>query len=316
MKITTYINAANTKTSSVNVPKNFLRKVNSETESPAANDRFDSFTIVGMDEKNKKGAYIKELDTKTAELVRSLSGVPDEDKTELALGSYTDMQMSLHYMKELTEFKIEYFKDMSDKKAYYSGLLDSGCIAGEGGGQYKFSDYAEGDHIDRSKVTAQLDKVQKCIDSLCGNYIKEESEPEPQSLPPRVLGYITYDDLYRGAERMFRSASTIFCGVTGISDSALKMEQGEFYFDMEGVTEENYLEKANDLLNAITDRSKKLEDIMSEFSYNQRHQADKLKERLETAEKWQKEKEDSIAKMIARYDEYLYKLKSNGGIKP
>lgn len=276
-----------------------------------SNRRFDTFTMTGTEGKRDRSNNAKKLDEKTAELVRSLSDMSAEDKTKLAFDSYIDMQKSLHYMKEITEFQIEYFKDMSDKKAYYTGLLDSECIVGEGGGQYKFSDYAEGDHIDRSKVTAQLDKVQKCINSLCGNYVEEEPEP----LPLHVLGYITYDDLYRGAERMFISASTVFCSVTGISDSALEMEQGEFYFDTEGVTEENYLEKANDLLNAITDRSKKLEDIVSDFSCNQRHQADKLKEHLETAEKRQKEKDDSIAEMIARYDEYLYKINSNGGIK-
>lgn len=293
--------------------KGALRFAQSSNTAVDSNRRFDTFTMTGIERKKDGDRNAKNLDEKTAELVRSLSDMSAEDKTKLAFDSYIDMQKSLHYMKEMIEGQIEYFKDMSDKRAYYSGLLDSECIMGEGGGQYKFSDYAEGEHIDRSKVTAQLDKVQKCIDSLCGNNVKEKSEAEP--LPPHVLGYITYDDLYRAAERGFRSASEVFCGVTGVSDSALEMERGEFYFDTEGVTEENYLEKANDLLNAITDRSKKLEDIMSEFSYNQRHQADKLKERLETAEMWQKEKDDSIAEMIARYEEYLYKVNSNGEIK-
>lgn len=104
--------------------------------------------------------------------------------------------------------------------------------------------------------------------------------------------------------------------MTGISNSALEIEHGEHYFDKEGVNEENFLEKANTLLNAITDRSKRLGDIMSEYSYNQRHLEDKLKECLESAEKQEEKKDASIAKMIAQYDEYLYKAYGKFKVKP
>lgn len=133
-----------------------------------------------------------------------------------------------------------------------------------------------------------MNKVQKGLDSWCREVSDEEIAALP--LPEHVTGYITYRNVYFRDEAMFKTGAVVFSGVTGISDSALEIESGELYFSKEGVNEENFLDKANSLLNAITDRSKKLEDIMSEYSYNQHHLMDKLKERLESADRLEKRK--------------------------
>lgn len=293
--------------------KSTLKFAQSSNTAVDSNRRFDTFTMTGVEGKKDGDHNAKMLDEKTAELVRSLSLMCKDDETELAFAAYVDMQRALGCMKELTEDGISYFTELTEKKVYYNSLLDSQCFVGEGGGQYRFSDYAEGEHVDRSKVTAQLDKVQKCIDSMCGNYAEEKPSSEP--LPPHVLGYITYDDLYEAAESLFKCASQDFCGVTGISNSALEMEKGEFHFDTEGVTEENFLEKANDLLNSINERSEKLKDVMTEYLYSKNHKLDKLQTRLELAEERQADKEAVIEKMTEKYDKLLLDIDSDVEIK-
>lgn len=291
---------------SANTTKNASKTDQKDNIVFTSNRRFDIFTMSGTTGKTDDSDNVKKLDAKTAELVRSLSALSAEDKTELAFDSYLDMQKSLHYIKDMVEFQAECFKDLRDKKAYYTDLLNSNCIVEEERGKYKFSDYSQGSMINSDDVYNALQKTQKSLDSLCGKAKEEDTEPKP--LPEHVVDYITYEEQYNRAEMMFRSAATVFSAVTGISDSALEIESGELYFDKEGVNEENFLEKANSLLNAITDRSKKLGDIMSEYSYNHRHLMDKLKERLELAEKQEEKKDVSIAKMIAQYDEYLNKV--------
>ncbi len=306
-------NTFNIHTSSANTAKK-CSKADQKANAFTANRRFDAFTMTGITEKEDNTNNINALDAKTAELVRSLSALSAEDKTELAFDSYLDMQKSLHHIKDMVEFQAECFKDLRDKKAYYTDLLNSNCIVEEERGKYKFSDYNQGSMINSDDVYNALNKVQKSLDSLCGKAKEENTVPKP--LPEHVVGYITYEEQYNRAEMMFRSASTVFSAVTGISNSALEIELGELYFDKEGVNEENFLEKANTLLNAITDRSKRLGDIMSEYSYNQRHLEDKLKERLESAEKQEEKKDASVAKMISQYDEYLYKAYGKFKVKP
>lgn len=311
------IGAFNPNTLFANTAKNASKADQKDGIVFTPNRRFDSFTMIGTEEKGKSSDEFKELDAKTAELVRSLSMLSSEDKAELAFDSYLDMQKSLFYMKDMVKFQVECFNDLSDKKAYYTDLLNSGCTVGEGGGKYKFSGCTVGERgssINADDVQKALHKVQQSLDSFCGNFKEEDIAPQP--LPEHVLGYITYEQLYLGAERIFRSAATVFSAVTGISDSALELEPGELYFDKEGVNEENFLEKANTLLNAITDRSKKLGDIWSEYSYTHRHLMDKLKERLESAERLEEKKGTSIAKMIAQYDEYLFKAYGKFKVMP
>lgn len=292
----------------------------SKTAAATTSSRFDTFTLVGADkecdksENSQNTAEAKELDAKTKELVKSLSALSAEDKQELAFDSYLDMQQSLLYMKDMIYFQADYFKELKDKKAYYTDLIDSNGIIGEGGGQFKFLGKKEGEIVDIDDVYNALNRVQKSIDTFCGKIPPEI--PNPNSYSEHVTGYITYEMLYDGAERMFKSASAVFSAATGITDDALKMEQGEFYFDKEGVDEDNFLEKADNLLNTIKDRSKKLGDIWSEYSYAHCRQMEKLHDRINTAEKSEEKKDASIAKMIAEYDRYLYKALGKNNLKP
>lgn len=300
----------NTNTFNINAPSANTAKKCSKADQKAnvvftPNHRFDAFTMTGITEKEDNANNINSLDAKTTELVRSLSALSAEDKTELAWDSYLDMQKSLHYIKDMVEIQAERFKDLRDKKAYYTDLLNSNCIVEEERGKYSFSDYNQGSMINSDDVYNALNKVQKSIDLLCGK--AKEEDAEPKVLPEHVVGYTTYEEQYRGAERVFKSAANVFSAVTGISDTVLEIEHGELYFDKEDVNEENFLDKANTLFNAITDRSKRLGDIMSEYSYNQRHLMDRLKERLEAAEEREEKKDISISEMILQYDKYLHK---------
>lgn len=272
------------------------------------NRRFDSFTMSGTNSKKDNSDDFKELDARKAELVRSLSMLSAEEKLEFAYDSYLDMQKSLYHIKDLVEIQVEMFSELKDKKAYYTDLIDSDCTVGEGGGKYKFLGYEEGSSIEAADVHSVLQKVQRSLDLLCGKIDEEDLVPNP--LPEHVTGFITYEDEYYITEMSFRSASTVFSAVTGISDSALQLEPKELYFNKESVNEENFLEKANSLIDTITNRSKKLGDIMSEYSYNHRHLMDKLQDRLDSAERLEEIKGTSISKMIAKYNQCLFKAYS------
>ena len=93
------------------------------------------------------------------------------------------------------------------------------------------------------------------------------------------------------------------------------MEKGEFNFNTEGVTEENFLEKANDLLNSINERSEKLKDVMTEYLFSKNHKLDKLQARLEAAEERQADKEAVIEKMAEKYDKLLLDIDPDVEIK-
>lgn len=299
------INHVNTKRNLGVIPKSSFSKVNSETAGPVSNGRFDSFTIVGTDENYKNGADIKELDSKTAELVRNMSKFSDEEKSEIAYGAYLEMAKVISGMKQAIEYDITCFSEFKDEKAYYTDLLNSGGKIGEGGGRYKFGGNVAGDVVESEDIENALSEVQNSIDSWCGKNSDERSMP--RQLPEGVYGIFTPEVGYRIVEKIFRREAEVFSAATGISDSALELKDNEFFFSKEDVNEENFLEKANTLLNAVTDRYKKLGDIMSEYSYNHRHLMDRLKERLETAEEREEKKDISISEMILQYDKYLHK---------
>lgn len=271
------INPVNTKSSLSNIPKSPLHKVNSETVSSASKGRFDSFTLVGTDEKYENGADIKELGSKTAELVRNMSGFSDEEKAEIAFGSYLEMAKAINGMKQAIEYDITCFSEYKDEKAYYTDLLNNGGVIGDGGGRYKFGGNAAGDVVQTEDIQNALSGVQSHIDAWCGKNTAEKSYP--RQMPDGVYGIFTPEVGYRIAEKVFRLSADVFSAATGINGSALDLKDNEFFFSKEGVTEENFLEKANTILGAVKGRIKQLGDIWSEYSYNNRHFTDKIKER-------------------------------------
>lgn len=271
------INPINTKSSLSNIPKSPLHKVNSETVSSASKGRFDSFTLVGTDEKYENGADIKELGSKTAELVRNMSGFSDEEKSEIAFGSYLEMAKAINGMKQAIEYDITCFSEYKDEKAYYTDLLNNGGVIGDDGGRYKFGGNAAGDVVQTEDIQNALSGVQSHIDAWCGKNTAEKSYP--RQMPDGVYGIFTPEVGYRIAEKVFRLSADVFSAATGINGSALDLKDNEFFFSKEGVTEENFLEKANTILGAVKGRIKQLGDIWSEYSYNNRHFTDKIKER-------------------------------------
>lgn len=271
------INPVNTKSSLSNIPKSPLHKVNSETVGSASKGRFDSFTLVGTDEKYENGADIKELGSRTAELVRNMSRFSDEEKAEIAFGSYLEMAKAINGMKQAIEYDITCFSEYKDEKAYYTDLLNNGGVIGDGGGRYKFGGNAAGDVVQTEDIQNALSEVQSHIDAWCGKNTAEKSYP--RQMPDGVYGIFTPEVGYRIAEKVFRLSADVFSAATGINGSALDLKDNEFFFSKEGVTEENFLEKANTILGAVKGRIKQLGDIWSEYSYNNRHFTDKIKER-------------------------------------
>lgn len=304
------INSPNIKAVSSSTARNAVHGAGSLKVS-SSKGRFDTFNLVGADEKYINGADVKSLDFKAAELVRNMSKLSEEEKAELAYGSYLEMAKAIGGMKEAIEYDITCFSEYKEEKAYYTNLLKNGGKIGEGGGQYKFGGNVKGDTVKTDDIKAALSEVQSHIDAWCGK--KEAEKPEIRQLPEGVYGIFTHEVGYRIAEKVFRLSANVFSAATGINDSALDLKDNEFFFGKDGVTEENFLEKANTMLSAVKGRIKQLGNIMSEYSHNNRYLTDRVKERHKDriGEMFDSEYRDlgksDMHQITEKYGDYLFK---------
>ncbi len=236
-----------------------------------------------------------------------MSRFSDEEKAEIAFGSYLEMAKAINGMKQAIEYDITCSSEYKDEKAYYTDLLNNGGVIGEGGGRYKFGSNVVGDVAEIEDIQNALSEVQSHIDAWCGKNAAEKSYP--RQMPDGVYGIFTPEVGYRIVEKVFRLSADIFSAATGINDSALDLKDNEFFFSKEGVTEENFLEKANSLLDSVKNRIKQLGDIWSEYSYNTRHLTDKTKDRLKVS--WEVRENISMNNIVKEYREYVCKSLCN-----
>lgn len=246
MKISNNISAANTILSSVN-NRQAVSSFAEKNGRVKPDGRFDSFVMTGT-EKNVNGQNsAKKLNTEQQELLRNLDNLSEDEKETAAVCSYIDMQRCCKSAADRQETDIAMFKSLQEQKSYYNELLEKDGVISDKGGKYDFAGVKAGMAVDKSSIKQALADVQKKIGYL--------TQPPTENTK-----------MYELTDSIYRSAAQTFKTVTGIEDSALELDDDSLCKVREGLTEENYLQKAEENLNSIKNRSKQLGKIFSDYA--------------------------------------------------
>ncbi|MCM1487951.1 MAG: hypothetical protein NC203_06270 [Firmicutes bacterium] len=264
MKITTVINAQG-----LNPASGIGRKASPGSSRSAPNTaaadqsrRFDTFTMIGTEKSEKSEKPAENLSAAKEKLIRDLSTVSDEDKADIALGSYLDMIISLDSSKAYAQKHVNMYNRFKDQLAYYTELEQKGGVI-EGKGRYAFEEMKEGDIVSLDRISAGLAKAQDGLDRLCGGVY--DSSPNVQhAYEDEVLSY----KFHQLNEKIFASSAAVFSAVTGQSGSVLEVEKGDLIFDKSGINEENLFEKANAYIEDIENRKKAVTDMWTKYTFD------------------------------------------------
>lgn len=228
--------------------------------------KYDTFTMVGTDSAEKVNAKNMSMSERfkanNAELIRELDSLSKEEKAEVAVVSYLEMQKHILNKKSIHESSIERFNQLQDAKAYYSDMLSGdGKITEE----YKkygelglgFLDGSIGDIADKDELQNAVNEIQGRLDSLIGRYSGELSNPNGDR----------FNDV---GGKIYTGYGVMFSTVTGIYDDSLTADGSTDLLDtIEGINEENFIEKQNEVINKLEQRSEKLKDVMNDYmKYN------------------------------------------------
>lgn len=283
MKITS-INAANTNLTAITNRKTVMNSANTENVKENRR-RFDTFTMINAD--NHKTA--KGLSSEKAELIRNLDNLSEEEKAEVAVASYIDMQKCCKSALDRYETDIYSFKSLQEKKAYYTELKSQGGVISEEGGKYGFAAASAGSSIDEKEIDAALSEVQGRLDSLMMSPTEETAKNELN-------------------DKIFRNAASAFAKATGISDDALNLEDDSLCKVKEGLTEENYLEKMSEAVNSIKNRSQQLTNVMNDYIGTNSYAKDMMNNPNELLKNSQNAEKSHLAEVL---EQYLSRLESS-----
>lgn len=260
--------------SSINVQNTiFANKSNALNEAKSKNPfnsktydlrKYDTFTMVGADSAEKVNAKNMSMSERfkanNAELIRELDSLSKEEKAEVAVVSYLEMQKHIIYTKRSHENAIDHFNQLQDAKAYYSNLL-----SGDGKITEEYKKYGElglglldgnvGDIADKDELQNAVNEIQGRIDNLIGRYSGGSSDGD------------RFNDV--GA-KIYTGYGVMFSTVTGIYDDSLTADGSTDLLDtIEGINEENFVEKQNEVIGKLEQRSEKLKDVMNDYmKYN------------------------------------------------
>lgn len=284
MKVTNVIHPVDPNLS-VKTGKVTLAGSNSAAASSKPAGRFDTFTLVGTNKPDEA----KKLSFDKAELIRNLESLSEEEKAEVAVGSYISMQKCCKSAISHYETDIYSFKSFQEEKAYYNELKSQGGTVSGEGGKYAFAAVGAGSTIDEKEIDAILSQVQERIN----RFIMAPTEETAR---------------YELTDKIFRSASQAFSAVTGISDDALNLEDDSLCKVREGLTEENYLEKANEAINSIKERSKQLTKVMNDYAERNSYAKDKMKDLSNLLSDPHSEKTDKLIEVFEKYGDEINSL--------
>ena len=240
--------------------------------------RFDTFTLVG----GKKPDEPVKLSFEKTELIRNLESMSEDEKAEVAVCSYLDMQICCKEALEIHELNAYIVKSGLEERAYYNELKSRGGVISSEGGKYMFTGIEAGTAIDMKSIDNAISDVQQKIDS-------------------RVMSPNGGDPFGDTVEKFFRSSAEAFSAATGISDSALEINDDSFCKIRAGVTEENFLEKTNEAINLIRERSEQLTKVMGEYMNNNPYAKEKMKHIDELLSKNHGEKTSQMLEIFKKY---------------
>lgn len=267
MKIGGSINAQGTVFANKSNALNEAKSKNSFNSKTCDLKNYDTFTMVGADSTGKinvkdNKSMSERFKANNAELIRELDSLSKEEKAEVAVVSYLEMQKHIIYTKSSHQNAIDHFDQLQDAKAYYSDLL-----SGDGKITEEYKKYGElglglldgniGDIADKDELQNAVNDIRDRIDSLIGRYSGESSNPNGDWC--KDIG-----------AKIYTGYGVTFSTVTGIYDDSLTADGSTDLLDtIEGINEENFIEKQNEVINKLEQRSEKLKDVMNDYmKYN------------------------------------------------
>lgn len=275
-----------------NIPalqNNGIMRKNSENQKVGTNfggmaNRFDRFILNNIIEES--------TDTETdgmTEIKKMLTDINTEEKqTDLktALECYSLMQNLLQGEIRGAEGQIERFNKLSEEKKYYQGLLDGAedDVITVNSGRYLLSGIQDGAKVSRKDIEAAVAYVERKIsdDLICRKVYFIEDVPER----PSEDDFVQYDEngiahaaipdmsklaadekfseiLRNGNSKYYRELTKVFSEATGI-DMGFGGDYSEL-FSKEGYTEENFVEKTLERIEALKSASQNLKNTMCDW---------------------------------------------------
>ena len=214
----------------------------------------NQFNVSGTNGDKKLTDISKE---KNAELIQKLSALNDDEKKEVAVSSYMEMQSILTRNMIGCQKNIERFGALTDEIAYYDDLLEK---CGDGN-QIKIDDNKYGLHttgntgiVDRSEIEKRRERANIAIDNLVD--------------PQKSFGSDTAqrDFFNRTDEKIFSGAAARFETVTGMTADCLNMDgDSSLTANKGGLTREDYVQKQTEAMKALSERSESLSDLFEEY---------------------------------------------------
>lgn len=180
-----------------------------------------------------------------SDLIHGLSELSDEDRMEIAMNSYFQMQGRVVQAMRREEADIRTFNAISDEKASVTALLEQ---AREKGGL----ENSDGSETTIEELEQRLGKVQEKMDAFMAPYGRDEN------------GSAKSNALNDSVKKDFAAYASVFSEVTGMSSDALEATDA---LDMHKTDrdESNFIQKANESLSELKKQSEGLSGLKKDL---------------------------------------------------
>lgn len=176
-----------------------------------------------------------------SDLIHGLSELSDEDRMEIAMNSYFQMQGRVVQAIRREEEDISTFGAISDEKAGITALLEKAREKGVG------IENPDGSETTTEELEARLEEVQGKMDAFLAPY-----------------GSASTNALNESVKKDFAAYASVFAGVTGMSSDALEATSA---LDIHKTDrdESNYLQKANETIDELKKQSGGLSSLKKDL---------------------------------------------------
>ncbi len=179
------------------------------------------------------------------DLIQGLSELSDQDKTELALNAYFQMQGRVQQAIKREEADIKIFSAFEEEKTNLTSMLEEAHRNGTA------VDPA-GDPVTASAIEKKLEKVQGMIDKLVDPYSYDEKANSPEKT------------INESIKKDFAAYAGVFEEMTGLTGDALGTSDALLIHKTDR-TESSFIQKAYETIDSLKTQSSGLRDLKKEF---------------------------------------------------
>lgn len=181
-----------------------------------------------------------------SDLIHGLSELSDEDRKEIAMNSYFQMQGRVVQAVRREENDIRTFSSIADEKAGITALLEKAKANGGG------LDNPDGSETTTEELEKKLENTQAKMDAFLAPYGRDEE------------GKTKTNALNESVRKDFAAYASVFAGVTGLSSDALEASEALTVHKTDR-DESNFIQKANESIGALKKQSDGLTALKRDF---------------------------------------------------